>query len=60
MVDSLTGASRPLRVAIVGSGLGGLAATIALQHLPNIDLQVFEAAHELREIGAVCNSSVIL
>ena len=43
----------PLRIAIVGAGLGGLAAAIELGRLSDVKLSVFEAARELREIGAV-------
>ncbi|KZT51350.1 FAD/NAD(P)-binding domain-containing protein [Calocera cornea HHB12733] len=52
MPDSLTGSVRPLRIAIVGAGPGGLAAAIALGRLPNVDLHVFDQARVLREIGA--------
>ncbi|WVQ79202.1 hypothetical protein IAT38_001298 [Cryptococcus sp. DSM 104549] len=45
-------ASKPLKVAIVGAGPGGLAAMIHFGRLSNIDLSVFDAARELREIGA--------
>lgn len=44
----------PLKVAIVGAGPGGLAAAIQISRLPDIELSLFEAAKELREIGAVC------
>lgn len=43
----------PLKIAIVGAGPGGLAAAIQLSRLPDIELSLFEAAKELREIGAV-------
>jgi salicylate hydroxylase len=46
-------ASRYLKIAIVGAGPGGLAVAIQLSRLPYIQLSVFEAAKELREIGAV-------
>jgi salicylate hydroxylase len=42
-----------LKVAIVGAGPGGLAATILLQRLPFVELIVYEQATELREVGAV-------
>ncbi|KAI0832942.1 FAD/NAD-P-binding domain-containing protein [Trametes gibbosa] len=44
--------SRPLRVAIVGAGPGGLAATIHLSKLPYVELKVYDQARELREVGA--------
>ena len=39
------------RVAIVGGGIGGLAAALALLRA-GIDVEVFEQAPELRELGA--------
>jgi salicylate hydroxylase len=41
-----------LRIAVVGSGIAGLAATIALQKHENIDIQIYERASQLQEIGA--------
>ena len=43
----------PLKIAIVGGGPGGLAVAIQLNRLTGIELSLFEAAKELREIGAV-------
>jgi len=40
-----------LRIAIVGGGIGGLAAALSLLR-EGIDVQVFEQAAELREVGA--------
>jgi salicylate hydroxylase len=40
-----------MRVAIVGGGLGGLAATLFLRQA-GIDASVYEQASELREVGA--------
>ncbi|KAK5689609.1 hypothetical protein LTR97_012782 [Elasticomyces elasticus] len=42
----------PLRIAIIGAGVAGLAASIALQQHDGIDVQLYERATELREIGA--------
>lgn len=39
------------RVALVGGGLGGLTALLALTHV-GIEAHVFEQASELKEIGA--------
>lgn len=40
-----------LRIAIVGGGLGGLAAALFLQKA-GLDVTVYEQAPELRELGA--------
>ncbi|KAJ3930802.1 MAG: FAD/NAD-P-binding domain-containing protein [Lentinula lateritia] len=40
------------RIAIVGAGIGGLSAALSLRRLPNVDVQVFEQTHVLREVGA--------
>lgn len=42
---------RTLRVLITGGGIGGLTAALALLRR-GIDVQVFEQAHALREVGA--------
>lgn len=42
---------RPLQVAIIGSGIGGTLAALALQRR-GVDVQVFEQAPALGEIGA--------
>jgi len=39
------------RISIVGGGIGGLTAALALQHF-GYRVAVFEQAQELREIGA--------
>jgi hypothetical protein len=41
-----------LRVAIVGAGPAGLGAAIALSELPNVEVNIYEKATELREVGA--------
>ena len=43
--------SHSLRVAVVGGGIGGLAAANALLHR-GVDVQVYEQAPELGEVGA--------
>ena len=40
-----------MKALIAGAGIGGLAAGIALRQA-GLDVQVFERARELREIGA--------
>jgi salicylate hydroxylase len=43
--------ARPLRIAIVGAGIGGLAAACALR-LQGFEVTVYERAAELGEVGA--------
>ena len=45
---------KPLRVIIAGAGIAGLATAIALRRISNIDIdvQLYEQAEELKEIGA--------
>jgi len=43
--------SKPLRVGLIGAGIGGLAAAISLCR-NGVDVTVLEAARELGEIGA--------
>ncbi|KAJ7595521.1 hypothetical protein C8J56DRAFT_1115495 [Mycena floridula] len=45
--------SPKLRIAIIGAGLGGLMCAIALKECAeNIELDIYEAASEISEIGA--------
>lgn len=39
-------------VAIIGGGIGGLSAAIALSALPNLTVRLFERHSELTEYGA--------
>ncbi|GJD01334.1 salicylate hydroxylase (salicylate 1-monooxygenase) [Colletotrichum higginsianum] len=41
-----------LQVVIVGAGIAGLTAAIALSNHPGIDVQIYDKARELREVGA--------
>lgn len=41
-----------LRIVIIGAGIAGLTAAIALKHHPAIYIDIYERASELREIGA--------
>jgi 2-polyprenyl-6-methoxyphenol hydroxylase-like FAD-dependent oxidoreductase len=41
-----------LDIAVIGGGIGGLAAAIALSKLPNVSVRLFEQHPELREVGA--------
>lgn len=40
------------RIAIIGGGMGGLTAAIALERVAGIDATVFEQADQLGEVGA--------
>jgi 2-polyprenyl-6-methoxyphenol hydroxylase-like FAD-dependent oxidoreductase len=40
-----------MKILIIGGGIGGLTTALACQHF-NIDYEVFEAAPEIREVGA--------
>jgi salicylate hydroxylase len=42
-----------LTIAIVGGGIGGLSAAIALRQHPGIQVQVYERASEFQEVGAL-------
>jgi salicylate hydroxylase len=44
-------ARRPLRVAIIGGGIGGLGAAVALSQR-GFDVQVYERSSKLEEVGA--------
>jgi len=46
------GDSKPLQIAIAGAGVAGLTAAIALRQHPLIEVQLYERASELKEIGA--------
>ncbi|GAB1207822.1 hypothetical protein APSETT445_006557 [Aspergillus pseudonomiae] len=41
-----------LKVLIAGAGIAGLSVAVALRSLPYIEVELFEQATELREIGA--------
>ncbi|KAL4869938.1 hypothetical protein BDV12DRAFT_195942 [Aspergillus spectabilis] len=43
----------PLQVAIIGAVVGGLTLAEALQDNPSVNIQVYERATELKEIGAL-------
>ncbi|KAK8066675.1 hypothetical protein PG997_013422 [Apiospora hydei] len=40
------------RIAIIGAGIAGLSAAIALKDEPRVDAQIYEKTSELREVGA--------
>lgn len=46
------GESNKLRIVIAGAGVAGLTAAIALRQHPLIEVELYERATELKEIGA--------
>lgn len=42
-----------INVAIIGGGVGGLTAAIALRNHPALHVELYEQATEFREIGAL-------
>lgn len=42
-----------LKVVIIGGGVGGLTAAIALSQHPALDVSLYEQASSFREIGAL-------
>ncbi|KAI9154965.1 Salicylate hydroxylase [Paramyrothecium foliicola] len=46
------GSNGKVHIAIIGAGIAGLAAAISLKDHPGIDVQIYEQASELREVGA--------
>ncbi|KZT30268.1 salicylate hydroxylase [Neolentinus lepideus HHB14362 ss-1] len=53
MMDMFLSATPPkLKVAIVGGGIAGLICAFALSKNPDIEVHVYEAAHQFSEIGA--------
>ncbi|CZT09599.1 related to salicylate 1-monooxygenase [Rhynchosporium agropyri] len=51
-MGSLEAEPNVLRIAIVGTGIAGLTAAIALRKLPHVKVELYEKATELKEIGA--------
>ncbi|KAJ6582241.1 salicylate hydroxylase [Mycena capillaripes] len=45
-------APKRLRVAICGAGIGGLTLAVALSQYPDIDVELYDAAATLTEVGA--------
>ncbi|KAL0068338.1 hypothetical protein AAF712_004725 [Marasmius tenuissimus] len=43
---------KPLHIAIVGGGIGGLSCAVALKDCTNIRVDIYEAAAQITEIGA--------
>lgn len=47
-----TSQPQQLQVAIIGAGIAGLTAAIALKEHPGVNVQIYDKATELREVGA--------
>jgi salicylate hydroxylase len=43
---------KPIQIAVVGAGIAGLTAAVALRKHPHIHVELYERASELKEIGA--------
>jgi 2-polyprenyl-6-methoxyphenol hydroxylase-like FAD-dependent oxidoreductase len=50
--DNLQAALPDLRIAVIGAGIGGLAAAIALKRVGFRDVTVYEQARAISEVGA--------
>ncbi|KAJ7115024.1 hypothetical protein C8R44DRAFT_676103 [Mycena epipterygia] len=48
----MASAPKRLRVAICGAGIGGLTLALALSQYPDIEVEIYEAASTLAEVGA--------
>lgn len=53
---TITSQQKRVKVGVIGAGPGGLAIAINLRKLPFIDLNIYDQATELREVGAVSSS----
>lgn len=49
-----------LRIAVVGAGIAGLCATIALQKRDGIEIRIYERASRLQEVGLETDSTSFL
>lgn len=43
---------RKLQIAVIGAGIAGLGTYIALRSHPSVEVQIYERAEQLHEIGA--------
>ncbi|KIJ98994.1 hypothetical protein K443DRAFT_189327 [Laccaria amethystina LaAM-08-1] len=46
------GSGTRFRVAICGAGIGGLTTAVTLSRFPDIEVEIFESAQQLAELGA--------
>ncbi|KIK56841.1 hypothetical protein GYMLUDRAFT_247390 [Collybiopsis luxurians FD-317 M1] len=49
---SSTANTKKLRLAIIGGGVGGLTLAVALRGCSNIEVNLYEQAHQITEVGA--------
>lgn len=52
ITNDVKSTERPVRVAIIGGGIGGLCLALGLLKYSHLDVQVYEAASTFTEIGA--------
>jgi 2-polyprenyl-6-methoxyphenol hydroxylase-like FAD-dependent oxidoreductase len=50
--DDVRAALPALKIAVIGAGIGGLGAGIALKLAGFADVAVYEQAHAIEEVGA--------
>lgn len=49
---AVMGSGTRFRVAICGAGIGGLTTAVTLSRFPDIEVEIFEGAQQLAELGA--------
>ena len=52
--------TKTVKIAVIGAGPAGLAAAIFLDRLDFVQVDIFDQARELREVGAVSDISLSL
>ena len=52
MPSATSADSLKINIAIIGGGISGLSAAIAISALPHVSVRLFERGPELREYGA--------
>jgi salicylate hydroxylase len=49
----MNGDTKPMKIAIIGSGLAGATAAGLLSKLPDVEIKIYERTNEVREVGAL-------
>ncbi|KAF8895691.1 hypothetical protein CPB84DRAFT_1731713 [Gymnopilus junonius] len=52
LIYTMQGREGSIRIAICGGGIGGLCLAVSLSKHPHLDVKLYEAAGQFREIGA--------